>query len=181
MIVIIIPAKGDSSRLPNKNLSVLNGKPMLDYTVDQARASKRASAIFVSTDSDLVEKRARELGIEVIRRPSSLGGEVPIIDVYRHALETLGDPSISEIVGLQVDHPDRNISVDDAFAEYEKSGAALLNSTEADGTKNGAHYIMSRRFLDTGISKKTISIVDDCTNIHYESDLKLAEERLKRR
>lgn len=181
MIVVIIPAKGDSSRMPNKNMALLNGTPMLDYSVRQARAGTQVAEIYVSTDSDVIAERARGLGVEVIRRATTLGGDVPIVEVYRHAIETIANPKIQHIVGLQVDHPDRHISIDDALAAYQKSGADLLTSTEADGTKNGAHYIMSRQYLETGRNNKTITIVDDCTNIHYEADLRRAEKNLKKR
>ena len=38
MIIIIIPAKGVSNRLPNKNMTPINGRPMIDYSIDQALA-----------------------------------------------------------------------------------------------------------------------------------------------
>jgi CMP-N-acetylneuraminic acid synthetase len=85
MIVIVIPAKGASNRLPNKNMTPINGRPMLDYAIEGALASKRAAAVYVSTDSDAIAAHAAACGIKVIRRPESLGGEVPIIEVYRHA------------------------------------------------------------------------------------------------
>ena len=69
MLIVVIPAKGGSSRLPNKNMVLLNDRPMLDYTVDDAKASRRADAIYVSTDSDAIAAHAIELGVEVIRRP----------------------------------------------------------------------------------------------------------------
>jgi CMP-N-acetylneuraminic acid synthetase len=179
MLIVVIPAKGGSSRLPNKNMAPLNGRPMLDYTVDEARASQRAEAIYISTDSDAIAAHAKELGVEVIRRPESLGGDVPIVDVYRHALETLDRADITIVVGLQPDHPDRRVSVDEAVAIFEKEGADRLFSEEAGGTKNGSHFIMTRHFLDTDDSRKDVMIVDDCTNVHYAEDLQAAEDYLR--
>jgi CMP-N-acetylneuraminic acid synthetase len=179
MLIVVIPAKGGSSRLPNKNMAPLNGRPMLDYTIDDARACQRAGAIYVSTDSDAIAAHAETLGVQVIRRPESLGGDVPIVEVYRHALATIGRDDIKTIVGLQPDHPDRRVSVDDALDMFEKEGADRLFSEEAGGAKNGAHYIMTRRFLDTDISQKDMTIVDDCTNVHYAEDLQAAEEYLR--
>ena len=86
MIVIVIPAKGGSNRLPNKNMAPINGRPMIDYAIDDALASRRAAAVYVSTDSDAIAAFAASRNIPVLRRPETLGGEVPIIDVYRHAL-----------------------------------------------------------------------------------------------
>jgi CMP-N-acetylneuraminic acid synthetase len=182
MIVIVIPAKGGSNRLPNKNMVPVNGRPMIDYAIDQALASKRASAIYVSTDSDAIATHAASRGIAVLRRPESLGGEVPIIEVYRHAIANMSDGSkVSVVVGLQPDHPDRNVTIDETIAIFEREGADVLNSKEASGTKNGAHYVLSRHFVDTGTARHTTTIVDDCTNIHFPADLERAGTRLAAR
>jgi hypothetical protein len=117
-----------------------------------------------------------------VRRPESLGGEVPIIEVYRHALTNIPErDKVSVLVGLQPDHPDRNLSVDEAIAAFEREGADVLASAEADGTKNGAHYVLSRHFVDTGEARKKVTITDDCTNVHFQHDLARAEARLGQR
>ena len=182
MIVIIIPAKGGSTRLPNKNMALINGRPMIDYAIDDALASKRAEAVYVSTDSDVIASHAESRSIPVIRRPESLGGEVPIIDVYRHALAAMPEGHrVGVVVGLQPDHPDRTVSIDEAIAAFERAGADVLNSTEANGTKNGAHYVLSRHFVDTGEVRAKCTVIDDCTNIHFDRDLDQAAKRLAAR
>jgi CMP-N-acetylneuraminic acid synthetase len=179
MIVIVIPAKGGSNRLPNKNMAPINGRPMIDYAIDDALASRRAGAVYVSTDSDAIAAFAASRNIPVLRRPETLGGEVPIIDVYRHALATMPDgDKVTVVVGLQPDHPDRNVSVDESIAIFECENADVLASTEANGTKNGAHYVLSRHFVDTGEARRKVTIVDDCTNIHFSDDLTKAAARL---
>jgi CMP-N,N'-diacetyllegionaminic acid synthase len=179
VIVVVIPAKGGSSRLPNKNMALVNGRPMIDYTIDAALASKRASAIYVSTDSDAIESHARSRKVGVIRRPETLGGDVPIIDVYRHALANIPDgDKVSVVVGLQPDHPDRELSIDETIAIFERERVDVLASAEADGTKNGAHYVLSRRFVETGEARKKITVTDNCTNVHFQEDLVRAEARL---
>ena len=181
MIVIIVPAKAGSSRLPNKNMAMINGYPMIDYTIDQALASRRAHDIYISTDSDEIEEYGKGRGLKVIRRDSSLGGETLLVDVYRHALKQINNTDISIVVGLQPDHPDRNISVDEAITLFEGQGGHhdLLYSIEKNGAKNGAHHVMSKRYLLSGVCVKKVKIVDDCTNVHYDRDLKKAAERLK--
>ena len=182
MIVIVIPAKGGSSRLPNKNMVPLNGRPMIDFTIDDALQSKCAAAVYVSTDSDSIAAHAASRGLHVIRRPTSLGGEVPIIDVYRHALANMTEGrKVTAIVGLQPDHPDRDLTVDETIAILEREGADVIASTDANGTKNGAHYVLSRHFVDTEEARKKVVVVDDCTNIHFLADLERAEARLKSR
>lgn len=181
MIAAIIPAKGGSTRLPNKNMALLNGRPMIDYTILAAQESDRVDCIYVSTDSDEIAAHAKAMGVDVIRRPTSLGGDVPLVEVFQHALAALDDPNIEIVVGFQADHPDRNVSLNEALEIFEAEGADRLMSTEADGTKNGAHYILSRRYLETGESRKDTVIVDDCTNVHYQSDLDKAAQRLAAR
>ena len=86
---------------------------------------------------------------------------------------------IEILIGLQVDHPDRTIPLDDALKVFNESKVDRLFSKDKNGTKNGAHYILSKHFLINNISRKDITIVDDCTNIHYLEDLKKAELNLK--
>lgn len=182
MIVIVIPAKGQSSRLQGKNMAPVNGRPMLAYTIDSAKESTLASAIYVSTDSDEIASYATSLGVGVIRREESLGGDVPIIEVYRHAVASIPDGDQVEIVvGLQPDHPDRDVDVDETIETLRREGADRVMSKQADGEKNGAHYVLSRHFVDTEESRKDVVIVDDCTNVHFDVDLERAERRLQAR
>jgi CMP-N-acetylneuraminic acid synthetase len=179
MIVTIIPAKGGSTRLPNKNMTIVNGKPLLAYSIEWARNSKQVENIFVSTDSDEIESYCNEAKVAVIRRPESLGGDVPIIEVYRHAIENINDgDKVQSLIGLQPDHPDRDLTIDETLNMFLNEDADRLMSTESDGTKNGAHYILSRHFIDTETSRKDIVVVDDCTNIHFQEDLERASKRL---
>ena len=178
MIVAIIPAKGGSTRLPNKNMAPLNGRPMLDYSIDQALACDRIEEIYVSTDSDAIAEHAAARGVKVIRRPETLGGDVPLNDVIRHAFDHMGGVDVSTLVCLQPDHPDRNLSIDEVLDTFIREGADRLYCTEADGTKNGAHYVTSRHFWDTEEIRKEVVLIDDCTNVHYQEDLDRAAEIL---
>ena len=180
MIIAIIPAKGVSKRLPNKNMSILNGQPMINYALNYVKKSKIVDKAYISTDSDIIDEHCSKLGWDVIRRPVSLGGETPIIEVYRHALNSIVNNNMVDIlIGVQVDHPDRNINIDDTINLFLENKADRLISTEIDGTKNGAHYVLSKSFLESGISKKDHIIVDNCTNVHFERDLIKAALRLK--
>ena len=53
-------------------------------------------------------------------------------------------------------------------------------SKQKNGEKNGAHYILSKKYLNDNISSKDITVIDNCTNIHYKSDILKAEEYLKK-
>jgi CMP-N,N'-diacetyllegionaminic acid synthase len=183
MEVIIIPAKKFSSRLASKNMLLINEQPMLYWTIIYALKGASKEAIFVSSDCQETCKFASDLGIRSILRPSYLTGDVPILDVYRHAIVYLEASrlcdNISAVIGLQPDHPDRRVPLKEARAVFSEKNLDRLSSRDASGEKNGAHYILSRQFLDGGESSNDFSIIDDCTNVHFEEDLVRAEDFLK--
>ncbi len=181
MILAIIPAKGGSKRLPNKNMYPINGRPLIDYTLAYVNNSKIIDDFYVTTDDENIKKYCIENNIKFIMRSPKLGGETPIIDVYRHALKQITfSLKINILLGVQIDHPDRKLSIDETIKIFKKEKADRLFSKEKNGTKNGAHYILSKYFLKNNISRKDITVIDDCTNIHYLEDLKKAEENLKK-
>ena len=72
-VVILIPARSGSTRIPGKNIRPLAGHPLIAYTIAAARHSKIASEVIVSTDSEEIAKIAREYGAEVpFLRPPEL-------------------------------------------------------------------------------------------------------------
>jgi CMP-N-acetylneuraminic acid synthetase len=89
-VVAIIPARGGSS-LKNKNILLVNGKPLIQYTIEAAKKAKLVDRIVVSTDSEDIANIAKECGAEVpFIRPKDLGDNyVPIELVFKHAIEWL--------------------------------------------------------------------------------------------
>ena len=86
----VIPARGGSKGLPGKNLKLLAGKPLIAYSIEQAKASGVCDVVLVSTEDDAIARVAREYGAEVpFRRPADLAGDaVPAEPVVLHALNT---------------------------------------------------------------------------------------------
>jgi CMP-N-acetylneuraminic acid synthetase len=69
----IIPARGNSKRLPNKNLRELKDKPLINWTIEAAKNSKYITNVMVSTDSEQIAEIAKEAGAEMpFLRPSYL-------------------------------------------------------------------------------------------------------------
>lgn len=89
--VCIIPARGGSKRIPNKNINMFCGKPMIQWSIEAALDSKCFSSIVVSTDSTAVAELATSLGAQVpFMRPERLADDYTItIDVMKHAIEYL--------------------------------------------------------------------------------------------
>ena len=63
--IAIIPARAGSKGLPDKNIKLLNGKPLLQYSVEAALGSGCFDKVMVSTDSEKYAEIAREAGAEV--------------------------------------------------------------------------------------------------------------------
>ncbi|WP_372920500.1 cytidylyltransferase domain-containing protein [Salegentibacter sp.] len=87
-ILGLIPARGGSKGIPGKNIKLLGGKPLLQYTWEAAkRASLLDKVILSSEDQEIIEV-AKNLGLEVpFTRPEELAhDETPSIEVIKHAL-----------------------------------------------------------------------------------------------
>ncbi len=91
IIVALIPARAGSKRINAKNIRVLNGHPVISYTIAAAIESNIFSAVIVSTDSDATAEISRYYGAEVpFMRPPELASDLsPDIDWVEHALEAL--------------------------------------------------------------------------------------------
>lgn len=72
-IVAMIPARIGSTRLKMKNLALIDGKPMIYYTIKAAQESGVFDRIVLNSDSDVFEKIAERYGVEFYRRPEHLG------------------------------------------------------------------------------------------------------------
>jgi sialic acid synthase SpsE len=179
MIVCIIPAKGGSTRLENKNMQALKGKPMLFYSIAAAKKCTLIDKIYVSTDSMAIVDYAREMGVEIIMRPSRLAGDAPIVEVYRHALRQINNDQISYVIGLQPDHPDRTVDLAKAIQFVQERGYDDLISVDAGGQKNGSLRIIKADALLSNRTVLTGTMLDDCTNVHTYEELIRAERRIE--
>lgn len=87
MILGLIPARGGSKGIPNKNIKKINGKPLIVWTIERAKSSKLLDKVIVSTDSDEIALIARDAGAEVLNRPDYLATDTASTqDVMVHAL-----------------------------------------------------------------------------------------------
>jgi CMP-N,N'-diacetyllegionaminic acid synthase len=92
-IIVVIPARGGSKSLPNKNILLLGGKPLLYYSVAYALECKAVDKVIVSTDSEHIASVAKECGAETpFLRPSEYSQDnTRDYPVMRHALEFFDD------------------------------------------------------------------------------------------
>jgi CMP-N-acetylneuraminic acid synthetase len=90
-ILGIVPARQGSKRLPRKNLRLLGGKPLVAWSIEAARASRRLARLVVSSDDAEVLDIAAgyDPGLALARPAELADDESPAIDFVRHALEVL--------------------------------------------------------------------------------------------
>ena len=87
--ICIIPARGGSKRIKNKNIIKFNNKPMIFWSVRAAIKSKCFDKIVISTDSKKIVNIAKKLKIDFVKRPKYLAGDqIPVLEVVRHFLKS---------------------------------------------------------------------------------------------
>ena len=74
-IICIIPARGGSKGIPNKNIIDFCGKPLLQWTIEQAKSSKYINEVYVTSDSVEIRDIATDLNCYPIRRPMDISGD----------------------------------------------------------------------------------------------------------
>ncbi|MCX6552985.1 MAG: acylneuraminate cytidylyltransferase family protein [Acidobacteria bacterium] len=125
----VIPARGGSKGIPGKNLAPVAGKPLIAWTIEAARASRRLSRTVVSTDDPAIAREALRLGAGVPGlRPASLAEDhTPMLPVLAHALAFFGSGGGIEpdaVVLLQPTSPLRTAAhIDAAIDLLEATGA----------------------------------------------------------
>jgi CMP-N,N'-diacetyllegionaminic acid synthase len=85
-----ICARGGSKAVPGKNLRDLLGKPLIAYSIEQARRTGLFEAIAVSSDSEEILDTARCFGADIlVRRPGEMASDsAPKLPAIRHCVET---------------------------------------------------------------------------------------------
>ena len=92
-ILALIPARGGSKGIPRKNIKEFCGKPLIAWTIEEARKANLLSGVFVSTEDEEIARVASDFGAEIpFIRPESLSqDETSGIEPVLHALELLPD------------------------------------------------------------------------------------------
>jgi CMP-N-acetylneuraminic acid synthetase len=151
----IIPARGGSKRLPNKNVLPLAGKPMLVWTIESAIQSKYLDEIVLSTDSDDIIKVAGNYKIKTIKRPIELASDTAkTVDVVKHVIENI-DKKYDFIVLLQPTSPLRTSThIDEAIEQLIKLNAdAIISVTEADHSPLWCNILPENLSMENFISE----------------------------
>jgi len=71
-VLALIPARGGSKGIPNKNIKLFNRRPLIEWSIKLALKSKLIDKVVVSSDSQKILSISKELGAEVILRPKNI-------------------------------------------------------------------------------------------------------------
>lgn len=113
-VLCTICARGGSKGVKNKNIKELYGKPLIAYTIEQAKASGLFEHIVISTDSDEITKISKEYGAEVFfkRSPemaSDIAGKLDVIkDAFKRS-EEYYSKTFDYLIDLDATAPLRSI------------------------------------------------------------------------
>ena len=122
-VLAIIPARSGSKSVKDKNIRMINGKPMMAYSIGHALQAECIDRVIVSTDSGKYAQIAKEHGAEVpFLRPAEYATDMALdIDVFEHTLRYLEEnegymPEL--VVQLRPTYPVRKISGIENMVKY---------------------------------------------------------------
>lgn len=121
----IIPARGGSKGIKNKNIKPMCNKPLIAHTIDFIKSIPAFDKIIVSTDNADIKRVSLEYGAEVIDRPAELATDTALaMDAIRHVVQVLEDlgEEIEHIYILEATSPLRRKSDIQKCIEILKSG-----------------------------------------------------------
>ena len=170
-ILVIIPAKTDSTRLPKKNIQKIKGKTLVEYSIDYAKQSKYNPTIVVSSESDEVLKIALDNKVIFVERPVHLLKDAEVTDVYIDLLNSMNG-KFDLVVCLQPDNPNRSHTFDECIQYMIDNNYDDLVTVNPDYKRSGSVRIFKFNYLKKGqVSKRLGCIKDNAIDIHYQSDL----------
>lgn len=133
----VIAARGGSKGIPHKNLLDLCGKPLIAWTVEQARAARGVDVVAVSSDSDDILAAAEAAGALGVRRPDDISGDLASSEsAWLHALDATDQRMgrFERVVALQATSPIREPGdIENALATFDRDHLdSLLSVCEVE-------------------------------------------------
>ena len=130
-IIGVIPARGGSKSIPRKNIKILQGKPLVAYTIEEAKKSKYLTHLVVSTEDEEIKNISLKYGAEVaFLRPKELATDDALaIPTVQHAvttMEKIKNIKYDYVIMLQPTTPLRE-------TEDIDKALAMLIEADADG------------------------------------------------
>ncbi len=190
----VIPARGGSKGIFHKNIKLLNGKPLIAYTIEVAKQAISEGFLercIVSTDSEEIADVSRSFNADIpFLRPAYLGGDtVKSVDVILHAinyLEEMGEV-FDAVVTLQPTSPMRTfLDLKNGVSLFDEREADSLIAVYEDVKANGFNYyrmgdnhlgIAEHKEHNTGIRRQEMKPMYVRNGALYISSVELVKQR----
>lgn len=182
-VIAVIPARAGSKRFKYKNMQKIWGKPMIYWTINEAKQSSYINEIYVTSDSDKILNFAKKNKIKSIQRPKSLADkDTPKMEAVNHAVKTISkNKKINLVVSLQANSP--NIThhyIDKCINHLIINDNDEVISVDENFNQNGAIRVMKYPYnYQRGLSTNVGFEVTDIADIHYKRDLNKLENNAK--
>ncbi|WP_142785581.1 acylneuraminate cytidylyltransferase family protein [Changchengzhania lutea] len=179
-ILGLIPARGGSKSIPKKNIKILNGKPLIQYTIEAAQDSKKLTNLILSSDDEAIIEVAKKLNLEVpFVRPKHLAEDKsPTLGVIQHALKFYAEQNIcfDAVCLLQVTSPFKTGKfIDEAIKKFKESDCDALVSVQRVPDDYNPHWTFKKDKkgnleLFTG-EKEIVSRRQDLPEVYHRDGL----------
>lgn len=158
-ILAIVPARGGSKGIKDKNIKEIEGRPLIEYTIEAAKRCEYIDEIVVSTDSEKIAKVAKKAGAKVpFLRPDELASDTArTIDVVLFTIEQLKliGQEYDIVVLLQPTSPLRD--EDDICGAIEKYVSCNMKSLVSVSEVSESPILM-RQIVDETHMEKLLNI-----------------------
>ncbi len=149
-ILGLIPARGGSKGIPGKNIKLLGGKPLLQYTFESAKASELLNRVILSSDDEEIIAVAQKLGIDVpFVRPAELSEDATgSLEVMQHALKYLKEQGkeYDLVCLLQPTTPFRSHGlIDEAVEKFKSEDYDSLISVREVPEEFNPHWVFEEK------------------------------------
>lgn len=137
--IAIIPARGESKRLPNKNVLLLGNIPLIAHSILYAKSNNQIiDEIYVSTDNEIIKQVALDFGAKVIDRPKEISGDLePTLTSLQHVIRII-DYDVENVILLQATNPLRRENLlKECYKKFQESNSDSLFTVSQNHQKFG--------------------------------------------
>lgn len=175
-ILTLIPARGGSKGVPRKNLRLVGGRPLIEWTIEAAKGASCLGDVFVTTDDREISQVSTAAGAIVIDRPCLIAGDkTPMTDVIQHALsvcEVMQETRYDYILLLQPTAPMREaVDIDGAIARIIESRAdSVISVYRVEDTHPARMYLLDNSGELVPYSQEPVgSLRQDLPNVYHRN------------